>query len=94
MVPEESRSNCRREAEVDGRRIGPGSRVRIRPARSQDVFDLLLTGRTATVESVEEDGEGILYLALTVDDDPGRDWGQARLIGHRFFYRADEVEPL
>jgi hypothetical protein len=29
-----------------------------------------------------------------IDDDPGRDMGLLRQSGHRFFYSADEVEPI
>ncbi len=30
---------------------------------------------TATVEAIEQDFEGRVYLAVTVDDDPGKDLG-------------------
>lgn len=35
-----------------------------------------------------------IYLALVIDDDPGKDLGFMRQPGHRFFYTTDEVEPL
>jgi hypothetical protein len=38
--------------------------------------------------------EGRVYLAVTIDDDPGRDLGQLRQPGHRFFFTPEEVEPL
>ena len=38
--------------------------------------------------------DGSLALAVTVEGDPGRDLGQARQPGHRFFFSVDEVEPL
>ena len=38
--------------------------------------------------------DGQVQLALTVEDDPGRDLGQDRMIGHRFFFSPEEVEPL
>jgi hypothetical protein len=72
----------------------PGDRVRLRPARAADAFDLLLAGHAATIESIEQDYENRIYLAVTVDDDPGRDLGMERKIAHRFFYTPDEVEPL
>jgi hypothetical protein len=72
----------------------PGDRVRLRPARQADAFDLLLAGRIATIESIEQDYENRVYLAVTVDDDPGRDFGMDRKPAHRFFYGPDEVEPL
>ncbi|QXJ26790.1 hydrogenase maturation protease [Actinomadura graeca] len=38
--------------------------------------------------------EGGLHLVVAVDDDPGRDLGARNQLGHRFFVRPDEVEPL
>lgn len=79
--------------------IGPaevrqGDRVRLRPEGRADIMDLALAGRTATVDGIEQDYEGRVYLAVTVDDDPGRDLGELRQPGHRFFFRPAEVEPL
>jgi hypothetical protein len=68
--------------------------VRLRPQGRADILDLALAGKTATVESLEQDFEGRVYLAVTVDDDPGRDLGALRQPGHRFFFRPEEVEPL
>ena len=92
------------EPEADRRRVecvhvGPaeirqGDRVRLRPRGRADIMDLALAGKTATVESIEQDFEGRVYLAVTVDDDPGRDLGALRQPGHRFFFRPEEVEPL
>lgn len=90
--------------EVDRRRldcihVGPaelrqGDRVRLCPRDRADIFDLALSGKTATIEAIEEDLEGRVYLAVLVDDDPGKDLGALRQPGHRFFYRPEEVEPL
>ena len=74
--------------------IRAGDRVRLRPRGRADVFDLALTGMTATVEAIEQDFEGRVYLAVTVDDDPGKDLGRLRQPGHRFFFAPEEVEPL
>jgi hypothetical protein len=79
--------------------IGPaeireGDRVRLAPRRSADILDLALVGKTATVEALEQDFEGHVYIAVTVDDDPGRDLGLLRQPGHRFFFLTEEVEPL
>ncbi|MEV1168777.1 hydrogenase maturation protease [Nonomuraea sp. NPDC049784] len=82
------------EVVVAGVPVGPGSRVRLRPRSQADVFDLVLDGRVAVVESVEQDDEGAFHVAVTLDDDPGRDLGEARLPGHRFFYSVEEIEPL
>jgi hydrogenase maturation protease len=80
--------------QVDGVEIRRRSRVRLRPAKGRDVFDIALAGRTAVVEEIVESMDGVLQLAVTVEDDPGRDLGSERQIGHRFFFTAEEVEPL
>jgi hydrogenase maturation protease len=74
--------------------VRAGSRVRLWPRGSGDVFDLALTGREAVVEAVEEDMEGRVSVAVVVDDDPGRDLGFDRQVGHRFFFSPGEIEPL
>ncbi|MFL5820328.1 MAG: hydrogenase maturation protease [Solirubrobacteraceae bacterium] len=79
---------------VDDVEIRPGSRVRLRPRPRGDAFDLALAGRTAVVEGIEQDMEGSVLVAVTVDDDPGRDLGERRQPGHRFFFSTAEVEPL
>ena len=48
----------------------------------------------ATIDSIEQDFEGQVYLAVTVDDDPGNDLGALRQPGHRFFFLPEEIEPL
>jgi hypothetical protein len=71
-----------------------GARVRLRPRPGADILDLALAGKTATVTAVEQDYDGQVFLAVTVDDDPGQDFGRAGQPGHRFFFRPEEVEPL
>jgi hydrogenase maturation protease len=70
-----------------------GDRVRLHPKVRGDVFDLALTGRTATVSSIEQDFDGRLYVAVLVDDDPGTAIGPRRP-GHRFFFAPEEVELI
>jgi hypothetical protein len=70
-----------------------GDSVVLRPKAGGDVMDFVLAGRRATICSFEEDFEGRVYIAVTVDDDPGRDLGQMAQTGHRFFYAPNEVEP-
>src|SRR5437763_16115854 len=79
---------------VAGRRLRAGDAVRLWPRGSGDVFDLALAGRNAVIESIEEDLEGRISLAVVVEDDPGRELGLARQPGHRFFFSPEEVEPL
>ena len=83
-----------RTATVAGVEIGRGSRVVLRPGDGADVMDRALTGRLAVVESIQEDYDGRVHVAVTLDDDPGRDLGEKRRAGHRFFFSPDEVEPL
>jgi hypothetical protein len=71
-----------------------GDRVRIWPLGDADILDMALKGKTATIASIEQDFEDHVYLAVTVDDDPGQDLGLQGKPGHRFFYRPEEVEPL
>ena len=57
-------------------------------------MDIALKDRIATIEAVEEDMEGKLHFAVVIDDDPGRDLGELRQPGHRFFFGPEEIEPL
>jgi hydrogenase maturation protease len=81
-------------AVVAGTTIRRGSRVRLQPRAGGDIFDLALSGRLAEVVSLEEDDEGRLHVTVMLDDDPGRDLGAASVLGHRFFFGLDEVEPV
>jgi hypothetical protein len=81
-------------ATVAGVFLKPGDHVRIRPKRRADAMDIVLAGKDAVIEAVEQDVEGAIHFALVLADDPGRDLGFARMVGHRFFYTSDEVEPL
>jgi hypothetical protein len=80
--------------QVDGVQLRPGDRVRLRPGLGGDIFDLALNGKVATIESIEQDYEDRFHVAVTLDDDPGRDLGLARQPGHRFFFKPEELEPL
>lgn len=80
--------------EIDGVVVRRRSRVRLRPRPGGDVLDLALAGRTAVVEDLVESIDGDVQLAVLVEDDPGRDLGELRQPGHRFFFSPAEVEPL
>ncbi|KJS61436.1 hypothetical protein [Streptomyces rubellomurinus] len=78
---------------IDGRPVGAGSRVRLRPGRRRtDAQDLFLHGRTALVEAVLQDVDGSVHLAVTVDDDPGADLWRAQ--GRYRYFQPDEVTVL
>jgi hydrogenase maturation protease len=79
---------------VDGVALRARSRVRLRPRAGGDIMDLALTGRTAVIEGIDQDTDGNVSLAVVVTDDPGRDLGEGRMPGHRFFFSPEEVEPL
>lgn len=79
---------------VGASQIRAGDRVRLRPKPGADIMDTLLAGKIARIETIEQDYEGNAHLAVVIEDDPGMDLGLLRQPGHRFFYRADEVEPL
>jgi hypothetical protein len=80
-----------RELRPTGQALRPGDKVRLRPNKRADVFDIALAGKAATIAGIEQDLEGRVLFALTVDDDPGKDFG---LFGHRYFFHADELEPI
>ncbi len=80
---------------VGGVELGKGSRVMLWPRPGGDVMDLALSGKVAFIEAIEQDYEDRIYLAVTLEDDPGRDLGEDRsTLGHRFFFSPEEVVPL
>ena len=79
---------------VGGVELRKGSRVMLWPRPGGDVMDLALAGKVAFVESMEQDYEERVYIAVTLEDDPGRDLGGDRVLGHRFFFSPEEVVPL
>jgi hydrogenase maturation protease len=83
-----------RSVTVDGVEVGRGSRVVLRPGAGGDVFGQAMAGMLATVETIHQDLDGKVHLAVTLEDDPGRELGEDRRPGHRFFFSPDEVEAL
>ncbi len=79
---------------VKGVELEKGSRVLLWPRAGGDVMDIALKGKIAFVEGIEQDYEDRVHIAVTLEDDPGRDLGLDRILGHRFFFSPDEVEPL
>ncbi len=79
---------------IAGTELEPGDRVRLHPQKRSDIFDSALEGKIAIIEAIEEDFERNIHLAVVIEDDPGRDLGEMRQIGHRFFFSLAEVEPL
>jgi hypothetical protein len=91
--PQDPRRQLER-AMAAGSEFKPGDRVRLRPRPGADIFDLALAGRAATIAAIEQDYDDRIHVAVTVDDDPGRDFGEQGKPGHRFYFAIDEVEPI
>lgn len=82
-------------AMAGGRVVQPGDHVRLRPTARADAFDQLLAGKTARIEAIQQDYEDRIYLVVTLDDDPGREQEDERVLpGHRLYFFPGEVEPL
>ena len=79
---------------VDGVQIAIGERVRLRPRSGGDIMDVALAGKIGIIESIEQDYEGKVQVAIVMDDDPGKDLGFLRQPGHRFFFNVEEIEPV
>ena len=79
---------------VEGVELKKGSRVLLQPRPGGDIMDIALKGKLAFVEGIEQDYEDRVYIAVTLEDDPGRDLGGDRILGHRFFFSPEEVVPL
>ena len=77
--------------EIGGATIARGSRVVVRPRRRADPIDLFIAGRTARVEGVYRDLEGLVLVAVVLDDDPA---GALHAeFGRFFYYGPEELEP-
>jgi hypothetical protein len=84
----------RETVQVFGVDLRKGDRVRLWPQKRADILDMVLTGKIATIEAIEEDFENQIHLSVVIEDDPGKDFGELRQPGHRFFFLPEEVEPL
>ena len=79
---------------VGGVELRKGSRVMLWPRPGGDIMDIALAGKVAFVEGMEQDYEDRVHIAVTLEEDPGRDLGGDRILGHRFFFSPEEVVPL
>ncbi len=86
--------NVLETANVGGIELKTGDRVLLKPRKGGDIFDIALADKIAIIESIEQDYESKIHLAVVLEDDPGRDLGMMRQPGHRFFFALEEVEPL
>ena len=79
-------------AVVDGVTFERGSTLLLRPGTDRDPFDRILDGRSATLERIYLDYDDRVYLAVTVDDDPGQEL--MRETGRYLYFFAQEVEVI
>jgi hypothetical protein len=66
-------------------------RVRRRRCGRHDIFDLALTGRSATIVSVEPDHDDRVYVTVTWTTIPAGTWGADGKPGHRFSFDPEEA---
>jgi hypothetical protein len=79
---------------IDGLEFTLGDPVPLRPRAGGDIMDVALVGKIGIIESIEQDYEGKVQVAIVMDDDPGRDLGMLRQPGHRFFFNVEEIEAV
>ena len=80
---------------VQGGEVRIGDSVRLHPKVRADAFDILLDKKIARIENIQQDFEDRCYLVVTLDDDPGREQEDERVMpGHRFFFYPEEVERV
>ena len=71
-----------------------GDRVRLKPGAGADILDMALAGKVGVIQAIEQSFDDEYQVAVVLEDDPGRDLGEMRQPGHRFFFRLAEIEPL
>lgn len=77
-------------ATVDGVTYERGSSLILRPGTNRDPFDKMLDGKRATLERIYVDYDDRVYLAVTVNDDPGQEL--MRETGRYLFFFTHEVQ--
>jgi hypothetical protein len=90
-LPEQKRQALPGTVSVGGIDVGPGSRVRLRPARNGDARDSVVAGQVGTVQAVLVDVDEVSYLAVTMDGEQAGNRPPAR-DGYRYV-TLNEVEP-
>jgi hydrogenase maturation protease len=73
--------------------LRPGNRVHLRPRAGGDLLDMALAGRAAVIEGIEYDDRGTAHVAVTLEDDPGRDLAGTRHPTRRYLFAPQEIEP-
>jgi hypothetical protein len=79
--------------EIGGATLRPGSRVILQPHGWLEIIDQRLRGKVAVVESIEQDYEERLFVAVTVGAGD-KDAENGQRTRNRFFFRPDEIELI
>jgi hypothetical protein len=78
---------------IDGVLFSKGDKVKLSLGkRRSDTSDMFLNGRIATIEVIHTDYDGVIHIAVTIDDDPAQD--MQRELGMYLFFKPDEVELI
>jgi hypothetical protein len=78
---------------IDGIEYGKGDKIRLKLGRNRsDAIDMLINNKIATIETIYSDYEGKVYIAVTLDDDPGQE--MKRELGLYLYFTPDELEHL
>ena len=92
LNPSDAPSPDQAVVEIGTTPVSCGSRVRLTPMKRGDSLDMFLAGRIATVAAVHRDLEDRIYIAVTLEDDPGADLRRA--YGRFFYFLPEEVVPI
>lgn len=69
-----------------------GQKVRLKPKKSADAFDIFLENQIAVIEKIEIDFENKQYFVVSLENDEGRNLEKS--IAHRYFFSSEELELL
>jgi hypothetical protein len=92
LNPSDAPSPEQAVVQIGATTVACGSRVRLTPQKRADSMDLFLAGRTATVAAIHRDLEDRIYVAVTLDDDPGADLHRA--YGRFFYFSPEDIVPI
>lgn len=78
---------------IEGIEYRKGDKVKLKLGqRRSDTSDIMINGKTATIEIIYTDYEDQSYIAVTLDDDPGQQ--MQRELGRFLFFAPFEVEHI
>jgi hypothetical protein len=81
------------QTEVNGIIYRKGCKVILRLGKHRsDISDIIYNNRVATIETIYEDYDGKVYLAVTMDEDPGQQ--MFRDLNIYRYYHPEETEII